>query len=639
MVHRRTHRDRAVVPRPTRRGFGATTPVGEDYLLITAEPPATFQNDVAGGSATVRLMSMAGQPIERAGVTITLRTTPDIFISPQSAVTDATGAATFTDITLSGPVGTYRLLFNATGFLYADSPGHTLAASGPSAANTTASVPTGLEDHQTLIFIQLRDTAGNDILTNPGGVTITVQGTGTNPFPEAAAVYATNGQWMFGYTPANDGTDTLTIKLNGTAIGGSPYTAVVEPYTPPTDNFTPGQSLRLGMAGVNDMALLGTGPYVSGGQWVRPVPAGHPQWRACVGELPTNSANLIAALALLDQYDMIFFHYVSSGATWYGGNTTAGYNEAQWRARVDRFLATPTGLLTVEAAAAYASALARRRVILYGPDEPHHQDIWHGTFWPYFVKRQQQYFKNAQHWPNSLTAARTEPWNISDGWTITASPNNGYPTNPVNNMQPDGVQSINLPKQGETRNGITYTNGYFDKLDYTWATFLGKQWGRYPNMTPATWYKLAYDLNKLYGYGTVFAVNWVNYREQACFLYHDDPNNDVAGTDISVKIGGHAADLQTGSQADRGKAMLCSAVSPITQWFTIPETFKACVQAAAATAYADVPAFIPWTHPGTSIMEARITAHGKSPEYVAAFEDGLRSANARSSVFNWRPRK
>jgi hypothetical protein len=106
-----------------------------------------------------------------------------------------------------------------------DTDNHAVTAFGPiDPASSTATVPDGQAGQVTTILIQARDQFGNAIPT--GGASVSVTISGANP---DTAVVTDNGDGTYTatYTPANPGTDTVDITINGTPIQNSPFTSTV----------------------------------------------------------------------------------------------------------------------------------------------------------------------------------------------------------------------------------------------------------------------------------------------------------------------------------------------------------------------------------------------------------------------------
>lgn len=111
--------------------------------------------------------------------------------------------------------------------------GRPAAPSGPpppappavSAAQSTASVPAdGLVGDPTNITIQARDQYGDPWTT--GGDTVVVTVSGANSATPTVTDNS-DGTYSASYTPSADGSDSIAITLNGTAISGSPFASTV----------------------------------------------------------------------------------------------------------------------------------------------------------------------------------------------------------------------------------------------------------------------------------------------------------------------------------------------------------------------------------------------------------------------------
>ena len=424
MSPRRRGAQTTLGPRRVRRG--RTTGAGANKLAITALPPATFQSAVMAAGCTVRLQTAAGANIALAGVAVTVATplgsAAALTYTPASVTTDATGAATFTGLQLTGLLGTYTFIFTATGYTSAQATGIQLVA-GPAVASTSsASVPSGRVAQTTTIPITLRDAQGNALAVAASG-TVTVQVTGTNPVPLTTVPFVAGIGYRFTYTPGTAGTDTVAIKLAGTSIGGSPYTSVV---TSGSGTIT-ATSLLMGFASGD----IGKGPYSSGGVFTTQEPIFRAHSKA------TSPGSIDADMALCDNTDSVLLTPPSDSR---GNWTTASgscliYSPTDFHTMVDRYW-TDTALR-----ARVEDYLARRRLIFLVIDEP-----WLVKFCdsipPSAVREQARYIKS--RFPNCITVARIEPEYVRGGWS-------GSGTLPIN---------------------------YFDKIDYMFGTYNGRIGGR-----------------------------------------------------------------------------------------------------------------------------------------------------------------
>src|SRR5882762_2125041 len=170
-------------------GFGATglTPAtsgpitlsagGSTHLTLTTEPSATAQSGVAfGQQPVVQLRDGAGNPVSQAGVTVTatIASGGGSVGGTTTASTNASGVATFTNLSISGPAGSYTLTFGATGLIPASSAPITLGA-GTATQLTLTTQPSGAAQSGVAFaqqpVAQLRDGAGNAV--SQAGVTVT----------------------------------------------------------------------------------------------------------------------------------------------------------------------------------------------------------------------------------------------------------------------------------------------------------------------------------------------------------------------------------------------------------------------------------------------------------------------------------
>jgi filamin/ABP280 repeat protein len=618
MSPRRPFVNRVLSPRPTRRGWTGV-PAG-NKLLVSASPASSYQNLVAGTGASIQLATSAGSPIFLAGVVVSVSVSPSVGLTPApvTATTNSSGVATFTSFTFSGTVGQYTLTFAAAGYASASVAGIQLLAGTFAASGTFANVPTGVVGTPTLVTIQLCDALGNPITFQPGGVTITVTVTGSNPVPQTTATYQANGIYQFAYTPSVSGSDSLAIKLNGTSIKNSPYTSLVSGGT---GAFQAGKSLRYGFAALPS-GNLGIGPHTDGGNnWdtVEPI------YRfAQVAYDPSEFNTFIAAINASDI--CLAFNPMGAPQTYATGTwgSNASFSEALWRARVDRWRPTADGgALTSTQSDQFIAALAARRILLYLCDEPWHSN-WRGTFWPWFVGRAAEYVKSI--WPNCLCVARIEPafielvsnLNAANGWPVNSNPNYSG-TQPANNIQPDGISALSLPFN------------YWSKMDYLWCTFRG--FSRDGNSQYATlfdFFAAGYQKLKKAGYGTIFGENWVNLSDAD--VIWNAFNQSPAVNDSRI----HGNDSSTGQDA---VAELSSVATTEKFWAESPARMLAVAQAAANAFFADVPGLSIWPHPLAPICNAGFTTYMKRADYKAGLTSALNACNARSSTFVWRTPK
>jgi len=166
-------------------------------LTITTQPPATAASGAALVPAPeVQLRDAANNPVNQSGVSITATIASGAGGSLAGAVatTDAFGVATFSGLSISGPVGSYTLGFGGTGLTGVTSSAVALGAGTPAklriltspSATAQSGVPLATQP-----VLQVDDAAGNPVAQS--GVSI-------------AAGIATGGGTLGGTTPlSSDG--------------------------------------------------------------------------------------------------------------------------------------------------------------------------------------------------------------------------------------------------------------------------------------------------------------------------------------------------------------------------------------------------------------------------------------------------
>jgi alpha-tubulin suppressor-like RCC1 family protein len=194
-------------------------------VRVVTQPSDTVVNGVRfPRQPVVRLEDGFGNPVNQSGVPVTasIATGGGSLGGTVTVVTGTDGVVTYTDLSLTGPVGQRTVLFSAPGYQAASStpvvlgagPAAMLAleAGGGQAANvgTTVAVPPA---------VKVTDLAGNPVAgvavtfaVTAGGGGLTGPDAVTNPLG-----IATVGSWRLGPTK---GTNTLTVTVPG--LVGSP---------------------------------------------------------------------------------------------------------------------------------------------------------------------------------------------------------------------------------------------------------------------------------------------------------------------------------------------------------------------------------------------------------------------------------
>jgi len=217
--------------------FEATAQAGPlAKLAISTAPSATAQSgSVLGQQPAVQLQDQFGNEVSQSGVAVTVSRSPTSagLGGTVSINTDASGVATFTDLSLTGTVGSYALGFASTGLTSVTSSAITLTA-GP-AANILALSP----------LTQNSGVGAN--VTNPPSIQVTdVSG---NPVPGAAVTFTVTagGGHVSPSTPiTTDATGIATLAgwTLGPSVGGNTVNASVAPVAT-TVNFDATGTLRI----------------------------------------------------------------------------------------------------------------------------------------------------------------------------------------------------------------------------------------------------------------------------------------------------------------------------------------------------------------------------------------------------------
>src|SRR5439155_619931 len=226
-------------------------------LALTTPPSATAQSGAPfAQQPAVQVQDANGNPVATQGVSVTasIATGPaGASLASFSATSDATGLARFAALTLSGPPGSYTLMF-ASGTLSTVTSGAIALSAGAAtpAGSIAASAgePTAATVHTraTAAAVIVKDQFGNPVAG--AAVTFAIasgQGsiTGAAQTTNASGI-ATVGSWTLG-RPA--GVNTLTATSTG--LNGSPVTF--------TANGTAGAPTSIAVsAGNNQSAAVGT---------------------------------------------------------------------------------------------------------------------------------------------------------------------------------------------------------------------------------------------------------------------------------------------------------------------------------------------------------------------------------------------
>lgn len=152
-------------------------------LKLTTQPSASAQSGAAFAvQPVVRLVDAGASPVPQSGVVVTASIgtgpTGGNLTGTASVATDASGVATFTNLALTGPAGSYLLRFSSPALASATSNPVTLGAGAGSALSvTTQPSPqaSGGVPFAQQPAIQLRDAAGNALALANVPITAAIQ--------------------------------------------------------------------------------------------------------------------------------------------------------------------------------------------------------------------------------------------------------------------------------------------------------------------------------------------------------------------------------------------------------------------------------------------------------------------------------
>jgi hypothetical protein len=168
----------AVTSAPIVLGAGGAT-----QLSFTTAPPASAVNGLPmAGTVRVQLRDASGNPVGPAGVTVTasLESGTGVLSGSLSALTGSTGEAAFSNLIVTGVVGTVTLQFSTSGVAPVISAPIALTAGAEQALTFVTTPPTTAVNGVVLTatpVVQLRDVSGNPVLKAGVSVTVTAQST------------------------------------------------------------------------------------------------------------------------------------------------------------------------------------------------------------------------------------------------------------------------------------------------------------------------------------------------------------------------------------------------------------------------------------------------------------------------------
>ncbi len=281
--------------------FNATATVGAAAkIVVIQQPSGTAVNGVAfTQQPVVQVQDAAGNNVGPAGrlISAVLVNAEGDLNGTRNRQTNPTGQAVYTNLNITGPVGSYTLRFSSGTLDDAFSDPVILSAGAPNAVQSTVEAsPAAVEVGETsTITVTAKDAGGNPV----SGVTVVLLASGGgNTIGQPAGPTDANGQATGTFSSTGIGNHTITATLNGsTTVSDNAIVAVTVP--PPASiaaQAGDGQSATAGTPVSTDPAVLvsdGNGAPVSGVQVTFAVASGG---GSVTGATPTTNASGVATV-------------------------------------------------------------------------------------------------------------------------------------------------------------------------------------------------------------------------------------------------------------------------------------------------------------------------------------------------------
>jgi hypothetical protein len=204
---------------------------GATQGALTIQPSGAVNGVALTGAPVVQLKDAGSVNVSLAGVNVvaTIATGAGTLSGTMTVLTDTSGVATFSNLIITGTIGSYTLTFTPTGLTAAVSSSFTLTV-GAATKGVLTTQPSGAASGVVLTgtpVVQLRDSGNNNVTTAGVSVAVTISSgtgvlSGTTPVLTNASGVATFSDLAITGTP---GSFTLTF----TPAGLTP--AVSNPFT------------------------------------------------------------------------------------------------------------------------------------------------------------------------------------------------------------------------------------------------------------------------------------------------------------------------------------------------------------------------------------------------------------------------
>jgi outer membrane protein OmpA-like peptidoglycan-associated protein len=182
---------------------------GDVGVALVTQPKVTLSSGGVAPSPPVTVTAALGTKPSPSGSQITA-----VLDGTLTATTDASGVATFTNLSIRGPTGSYTLTFTASGYPTATSNSFSLTVGVPSALSditvSASSIQVADPGNTSTVTVQARDSGGNNITS--GGATVTLAAT-------AGSIGAITNVGNGTYTATYTGTSSISnspVTISGT---------------------------------------------------------------------------------------------------------------------------------------------------------------------------------------------------------------------------------------------------------------------------------------------------------------------------------------------------------------------------------------------------------------------------------------
>ena len=242
--------------------FTSTATVGPaSKIIVTTEPTSSVANAVQFPTQpVVQVQDAGGNNVGPAGRTITAT-----LVIPGGATlngdrtkqTDANGQAVYTDLSITGPLGTYTIQFASGGLTSATSTSIAVTVGAPSAgASVVTANPTSVAaGDPSTITVTVNDAGGNPV----SGVNVTIAASGSgNTLTQPGAPTDASGVATATFSSTSTGSHTITATLNGSTTVSDNATVTVSAGPPASIAVQAGnnQSAAVGTAVATDPSVI-----------------------------------------------------------------------------------------------------------------------------------------------------------------------------------------------------------------------------------------------------------------------------------------------------------------------------------------------------------------------------------------------